>query len=161
MIGKSPEDDRKRSLLDNMNRQIEEVCDQLARVPELADGFNAIGLSQGGQFLRAYVERCNRPRVKVDHSRITASRRHGTAGCVENESSRGALGIERRKAQAEALSTNEMSIPAHFRPKQSAREVYWTTENTFRSTVRPVPGPTKLQLVEAATEAGRLLPLRP
>lgn len=118
MIGKSPEDDRKRSLLDNMNRQIDEVCDQLARVPELADGFNAIGLSQGGQFLRAYVERCNRPKVK---KLITLGSQHqgvmALPGCVENESSRGALGIEEAEAQAEALSTNEMSVFQYIRAK--------------------------------------------
>lgn len=45
-IGKTPEDDRKRSLIDNMNRQIEEVCQQLAQIPELSNGFNAIGISQ-------------------------------------------------------------------------------------------------------------------
>ena len=106
MIGRSPEDDRKRSLIDNMNRQIEEVCDQLSRVPELADGFHAIGLSQGGQFLRAYVERCNRPRVK---KLITLGSQHqgvmALPGCVENESSRGALGIEEAEAQAESEVT--------------------------------------------------------
>ena len=32
-------------------------------VPELRNGFNAIGFSQGGLFLRAYVENCNNPRV--------------------------------------------------------------------------------------------------
>lgn len=64
-IGDSPEEDRRYSLFDNMDRQIREVCSQLAAIPELRDGFNAIGLSQGGQFMRAYVERCNAPRVKT------------------------------------------------------------------------------------------------
>lgn len=31
----------------------------------LKNGFNAIGISQGGQFLRAYVERCNDPPVRT------------------------------------------------------------------------------------------------
>ena len=35
----------------------------LAAVPELAGGFNAIGFSQGGQFLRGYVQRYNDPPV--------------------------------------------------------------------------------------------------
>jgi palmitoyl-protein thioesterase len=30
---------------------------------QLTGGFNAIGFSQGGQFLRAYVERYNNPPV--------------------------------------------------------------------------------------------------
>jgi palmitoyl-protein thioesterase len=31
----------------NVNDQVEFVADQLAAVPELADGFDAIGFSQG------------------------------------------------------------------------------------------------------------------
>jgi len=38
----------------NANKQVEEVCKQLANDPELKDGYNALGFSQGGQFL--YVE---------------------------------------------------------------------------------------------------------
>ena len=45
-IGKTPDEDRKNSLFDNMNRQISEVCSQLAAIPELESGFNAIGMSQ-------------------------------------------------------------------------------------------------------------------
>ncbi|NDD92014.1 hypothetical protein EBZ37_08020 [bacterium] len=100
-IGGTAEEDRKRSLLDNMNRQIQEVCDQLAGIPELSGGFNGIGLSQGGQFLRAYVERCNKPRVK---KLITIGSQHqgvmALPGCVENELSRGALSIEESEAKA-------------------------------------------------------------
>jgi palmitoyl-protein thioesterase len=38
----------------NANKQVEEVCKQLADDPELKDGYNALGFSQGGQFL--YVD---------------------------------------------------------------------------------------------------------
>lgn len=48
-----------------MDTQISFVCTQLASIPELAGGFNAIGFSQGGQFLRGYIERCNSPPVKT------------------------------------------------------------------------------------------------
>lgn len=47
-----------------MFSQLTTVCEQLKNVTELADGFNAIGFSQGGLFLRAYVEKCNHPSVK-------------------------------------------------------------------------------------------------
>ncbi|KAL4712005.1 hypothetical protein ACJJTC_003672 [Scirpophaga incertulas] len=40
------------------NKQVQYACDKLAQDPKLADGFNAIGFSQGGQFLRALVQRC-------------------------------------------------------------------------------------------------------
>jgi hypothetical protein len=33
---------------------VEEVCKQVANDPELKDGYNAVGFSQGGQFL--YVD---------------------------------------------------------------------------------------------------------
>ncbi|KAL0579738.1 hypothetical protein V5O48_002232 [Marasmius crinis-equi] len=48
----------------NVDEQIELVSEQLAGIPELADGFDAIGFSQGGQFFRAYVERYNHPPVR-------------------------------------------------------------------------------------------------
>jgi palmitoyl-protein thioesterase len=108
-IGKTPEEDRKRSLLDNMNRQIKEVCNQLAGIPELAEGFNAIGLSQGGQFLRAYVERCNKPRVK---KLITLGSQHQGVmtlpGCIER-SEEGNLSIEEAEA-ANAPRSNFFQI---------------------------------------------------
>lgn len=45
--------------------QIEKVCEDLASHPILSNvsAINAIGFSQGGQFLRGYVERCNNPPV--------------------------------------------------------------------------------------------------
>ncbi|KAF9484503.1 palmitoyl-protein thioesterase [Pholiota conissans] len=56
--------DRQAGFYGNVNDQIEFVADQLASIPELRDGFDAIGLSQGGQFLRAYVEMYNSPPVQ-------------------------------------------------------------------------------------------------
>lgn len=59
----NPLEDEKRSLFGDANREVDIVCDQLANIPELADGFGAIGFSQGGLFLRALIERC--PNVTV------------------------------------------------------------------------------------------------
>lgn len=36
----------------NVNAQVQEVCDKLAGMKELEGGFNMVGFSQGGQFLR-------------------------------------------------------------------------------------------------------------
>ncbi|KAF8904388.1 palmitoyl-protein thioesterase [Gymnopilus junonius] len=55
--------DRQAGFYGNVDQQVELVAAQLAEVPELEDGFDAIGFSQGGQFLRAYVERYNSPPV--------------------------------------------------------------------------------------------------
>lgn len=35
----------------NVNKQVQTVCSQVAADPMLADGYNAIGFSQGAQFL--------------------------------------------------------------------------------------------------------------
>ncbi|KAH0599515.1 hypothetical protein MHUMG1_02303 [Metarhizium humberi] len=59
-------DDRTSTFIGNVTHQVQIVCDQLAknRVLSTAPAIDAIGFSQGGQFLRGYVERCNFPRVR-------------------------------------------------------------------------------------------------
>ncbi|KAJ7072548.1 Alpha/Beta hydrolase protein [Mycena amicta] len=66
-------EDRRAGFYGNVNDQIQLVAEQLAAIPELEDGFDAIGFSQGGQFLRAYVERFNSPPV---HNLITFGSQH-------------------------------------------------------------------------------------
>lgn len=58
--------DRQATWLGNVNDQISQVCDALGEEPLLAtaSAVNAVGFSQGGQFLRGLVERCNRPPVR-------------------------------------------------------------------------------------------------
>ncbi|KAI9718615.1 MAG: hypothetical protein M1812_004066 [Candelaria pacifica] len=57
--------DRTASFFGNLTLQVEQVCQDLASHPILstAPAINALGFSQGGQFLRAYIERCNSPKV--------------------------------------------------------------------------------------------------
>lgn len=57
--------DRTATFFGNVTEQVAQVCEQLAKEPKLrnAPAINAIGFSQGGQFLRGYVERCNDPPV--------------------------------------------------------------------------------------------------
>lgn len=57
----------------SVDQQLAIVAEQLASIPELSGGFDAIGFSQGGQFLRAYVERNNTPSV---HNLITFGSQH-------------------------------------------------------------------------------------
>uniref|UniRef100_T1PCN1 Palmitoyl-protein thioesterase 1 n=1 Tax=Musca domestica TaxID=7370 RepID=T1PCN1_MUSDO len=47
------------------NKQLDYVCQELAKDEKLKDGYNAIGFSQGGQFLRALAQRCPLPPMKV------------------------------------------------------------------------------------------------
>ncbi|BCR84662.1 palmitoyl-protein thioesterase family protein [Aspergillus chevalieri] len=58
--------DRQASFLGNVTEQVDFVCEQLSSEPIVgtAPAINALGFSQGGQFLRAYVERCNDPPVR-------------------------------------------------------------------------------------------------
>jgi palmitoyl-protein thioesterase len=55
--------DRTATFVGNLTIQVEKVCTDLASHPVLskAPAINGLGFSQGGQFLRAYVERCNFP----------------------------------------------------------------------------------------------------
>ncbi|TMW51221.1 hypothetical protein DOY81_003698 [Sarcophaga bullata] len=45
--------------------QVEYACQELAKDERLQKGYNAIGFSQGGQFLRALAQRCPSPPMKV------------------------------------------------------------------------------------------------
>merc|ERR1712189_17747 len=64
MIGSNIIVDMESGFFRDTNRQIREVCEMLAKDPELQDGYNAIGFSQGGQFLRAVAQRCPSPPMK-------------------------------------------------------------------------------------------------
>jgi len=62
-VGDSIEADAFNSYFMNVNDQIDYICQKLKADGNLTNGFNAMGFSQGGQFLRAYVERCNDPPI--------------------------------------------------------------------------------------------------
>ena len=57
-------EDRRQGFFGHVNDQVQKACEHLASIDELRNGFDAIGFSQGGQFLRAYVQRCNAPKVR-------------------------------------------------------------------------------------------------
>ncbi|KAJ1680228.1 hypothetical protein EV182_000425 [Spiromyces aspiralis] len=63
-LGTGPASDRWAGFFGNVNSQVDQVCQELAANEGLRGGFNAIGFSQGGLFLRAYIERCNNPPVR-------------------------------------------------------------------------------------------------
>eukprot|EP00877_Chromochloris_zofingiensis_P005879 jgi/Chrzof1/1544/Cz10g11240.t1 len=70
------------SFFGNLNTQIHQVCSQLRGMEELRGGFHAVGFSQGGQFMRALVERCDGLNV---HTLVTMGAQHqgviNTPGC--------------------------------------------------------------------------------
>jgi palmitoyl-protein thioesterase len=61
MVGQSVAEDELNGFFMNVNDQVKFVCEKLASDPNLKDGFNAIGFSQGSQFFRAYVESTDTP----------------------------------------------------------------------------------------------------
>ena len=65
-LDEDPSADRTATFWGNVTLQVQKVCDDLASHPILsrAPAINALGFSQGGQFLRAYIERCNSPKVE-------------------------------------------------------------------------------------------------
>jgi palmitoyl-protein thioesterase len=64
-LDESADNDKTATFVGNLTEQVAQVCSDLASHPILstAPAVNALGFSQGGQFLRAYVERCNYPKV--------------------------------------------------------------------------------------------------
>ena len=64
-LSSDPSSDRTATFLGNLTLEVAQVCADLAAHPILsaAPAINALGFSQGGQFMRAYVERCNNPPV--------------------------------------------------------------------------------------------------
>lgn len=49
----------------NANDQVDAACRAIAEDEKLQNGYNAMGFSQGGQFLRAVAQRCPSPPMKV------------------------------------------------------------------------------------------------
>ncbi|KAI5294437.1 hypothetical protein KEM52_004025 [Ascosphaera acerosa] len=74
-LGDTPNADREASFLGNVTAQIDAVCEQLARdrIVSTAPAVNALGFSQGGQFLRGLIERCGSTRV---HNLVTFGSQH-------------------------------------------------------------------------------------
>jgi len=62
-VGNNIVEDELNGFFMNVNDQLEQIHGKFQAQPELANGFTAIGFSQGGQFLRGYVQRYNDPPV--------------------------------------------------------------------------------------------------
>ncbi|KAE8452590.1 hypothetical protein EG329_013849 [Mollisiaceae sp. DMI_Dod_QoI] len=65
-IDEDPSADRSASFFGNVSLQLSKICEDIAAHPILstAPAIDALGFSQGGQFLRGYVERCSNPPVR-------------------------------------------------------------------------------------------------
>ncbi|CAO2653742.1 Nn.00g031530.m01.CDS01 [Neocucurbitaria sp. VM-36] len=72
--------DRTATFLGNVTEQIAQVCEDIAthKVLSKAPGLNALGFSQGGQFLRGLVERCG-DTIKIKNLVTFGSQHNGIA----------------------------------------------------------------------------------
>ncbi|KAF2821140.1 palmitoyl-protein thioesterase 1 precursor [Ophiobolus disseminans] len=75
-----PNGDSRATFLGNVTEQIEQVCQTINThdILSKAPAFNALGFSQGGQFLRGLVQRCG-DRVKVRNLVTFGSQHNGIA----------------------------------------------------------------------------------
>jgi palmitoyl-protein thioesterase len=62
------------SIFTDMSTQLDMLCNEIYKIDELKDGFNFIGMSQGGLLARGYVEHCNKYPV---HNLITLASPNG------------------------------------------------------------------------------------
>ena len=72
-IGGNVVEDELSGFFINSNKQVDEVCLKLSGDSKLKDGFNVMGFSQGGQFLRALIQRCGNITV---HNLISVGGQH-------------------------------------------------------------------------------------
>ncbi|CZR66747.1 related to palmitoyl-(protein) hydrolase [Phialocephala subalpina] len=65
-MGDDASADRSATFFGNLTLQMEKACADIVAHPILstAPAIDALGFSQGGQFLRGYIERCNNPPVR-------------------------------------------------------------------------------------------------
>ena len=118
-LGESASADRTATFFGNVTEQLEAVCAALAAHPILstAPAVDALGFSQGGQFLRGYVERCNAPPVR---SLVTFGSQHN--GIVDYRTC-GAADLLCRGAMA-LLHSNTFGayLQGHLVPAQYFRD---------------------------------------
>ncbi|MCJ1402898.1 hypothetical protein MMC11_006119 [Xylographa trunciseda] len=126
-----PSSDRTATFFGNLTLQIAQVCADLAAHPILstAPAINAIGFSQGGQFLRAYVERCNKPPVA---NLITFGSQHNGISQFQNCAAtdwvcQGAQGLLRGNTWSDFVQ-NKL-VPAQYFRDPEELEAYLENSN--------------------------------
>ncbi|TAQ89939.1 hypothetical protein B7494_g1716 [Chlorociboria aeruginascens] len=123
--------DRTATFFGNLTVQIDKVCDDLAKHPILstAPAVDALGFSQGGQFLRGYIERCNFPPVR---SLVTFGSQHNGIsefqGCGETDwLCKGAQGLLRSNTWSSFVQNR--LVPAQYFRDPNQYEEYLENSN--------------------------------
>ena len=115
-VGNDSSSDRSAGWFGNVTAQLEQVCAQISadRILSTAPAVDALGFSQGGQFLRGYVERCNDPPVRSlvtfgsQHNGITEFKECGSGDWL----CRGAMALLRGSAWSSWVQAN--LVPAQY-----------------------------------------------
>ncbi|MCJ1393899.1 hypothetical protein MMC18_006775 [Xylographa bjoerkii] len=130
-LDSDPSSDRTATFFGNLTLQIAQVCTDIAAHPILssAPAINAIGFSQGGQFLRAYVERCNKPPVA---NLITFGSQHNGISQFQSCAAtdwvcKGAQGLLRGNTWSEFVQ-NKL-VPAQYFRDPEELEAYLESSN--------------------------------
>lgn len=134
-----------------MNEQLDFVAEQIANITELEDGFDAIGFSQAGQFLRAYVERYNSPPV---HNLITFGSQHmGTCASRSpdfNSYRNRTTGI----SDIPPCRPWDLMCQAARRAARSSVYSHWAQTNIVQVCFHPLaPIPSRINLVRSPIQA--------
>ncbi|KAK5944592.1 hypothetical protein PMZ80_003874 [Knufia obscura] len=113
--------DRSASFFGNVTEQIDLVCETLQRDPILstAPAVDAVGFSQGGQFLRGYIERCNNPPVR---SLITFGSQHNGISAFEKCKSATDLVCHAANALLKSSTVWSHYVQSHVVPAQYYRD---------------------------------------
>lgn len=130
-LGDDANGDRSATFFGNVTAQVEAVCEQLAAHPILstAPAVDAIGFSQGGQFLRGYVERCNFPPVRSlitfgsQHNGITQFKDCGAADWL----CKGAMALLRFNTFSAFVQSR--LVPAQYFRDPADYDTYLTSSN--------------------------------
>ncbi|PSR80970.1 Alpha/Beta hydrolase protein [Coniella lustricola] len=129
--GADPNADQRATFWGNVNEQIDALCATLAADPIIstAPAIDALGFSQGGQFLRGWVERCNSPPVR---NLVTFGSQHN--GIVEfstcaptNWLCRGAMAVLRGNVWSAYVQSN--LVPAQYYRPPGEFETYLENSN--------------------------------
>lgn len=130
-LGDTADADRSATFFGNLTLQLEQVCADLAAHPILstAPAVDALGFSQGGQFLRGYIERCNFPPVR---SLVTFGSQHNGISefqaCGSNDwLCRGAQGLLRSNTWSSFVQSR--LVPAQYFRDPNQYEEYLEYSN--------------------------------
>jgi hypothetical protein len=85
-IGDNSIEDTINGFLKPAGEQVSEACSIVSQDPKLVNGFNAVGFSQGSQFLRSLVQTCN---VTVNNLITLGAQHQGVFGlpdCLAKDS---------------------------------------------------------------------------